>query len=288
MAHEIHGIVKQQIDATFDNRLETVYNVAMDKGLWQGSDHAVNKDEYWALGVNVWFHTQHSGPVKTHDALKAYDPSLALLIVEVLGDHNWRHTSPAVRTHLPHLQGFNSQSSPQLKFPPGVEEAYEELRDPAINERNEWVNLPPYNPSLITNLNESRARGAHTETFFTNTDLIGAGGANDTWNHTEILCVNTIDAEVLLYWVNPDGTETLVYRFPPNPWAIDAFYCRVGDLLLAKDSTGRNIAVFQAVEKTGRALVAPALNLIMPGLSKISGDDQSGSVRRSFGEPVCH
>ena len=48
MAHEIHGIVKQQIDRTFDNRLETVYNAAMDKGLWQGSGHAVNKDEYWA------------------------------------------------------------------------------------------------------------------------------------------------------------------------------------------------------------------------------------------------
>ncbi len=275
MAHEIHGIVKQQIDRTFDNRLETVYNAAMDKGLWQGSSHAVNKNEYWAEGVNVWFHTHHSSPVKTRDALKAYDSSLALLIAEVLGDHDWRHTPPAVRTPLPHLQGFNSQSSPQLKFPPGVEEAYEELRDLAINERNEWVNLPPYNPSLITNLNESRTRGAHTETLFANTDLIGASGANDTWAHTEILFVNTIDAEVLLYWVHPDGTETLHYRSPPNTWAIDLSPCRVGDLLLAKDSTGRNLAVFQAVEKTGRALVAPALNLITPGLSKISGDDQS-------------
>ena len=254
MAHEIHGIVDHRMDRTFDNRLETVYNAAMDKGLWQGTDTAVNKDEYWAEGVNIWFHTHHSSLVKTRDALKAYDPSLAILITEVLGDHDWRHTPLRMRTHLPHLQGFNPQSAPQMELPPGTLEAYEELRNPAINERSEWVNLPPYDPSLIPNLNKSRTRG----------------------DHTEILFANTSDTEVLLYWVNPDGTETLHYRFPPNAWAIDLFPCRVGDLLLAKDSTGRNLAVFQAVEKTGRALVAPVLNLITLGLSKISGDNQSG------------
>ena len=254
MAHEIHGIVDHRMDRTFDNRLETVYNEAMDKGLWQGSSFAINKAEYWAEGLNVWFHTHHSSPVKTRDTLKAYDPSLALLITEVLGDHDWRHTPLRMRTHLPHLQGFNPQSAPQMELPPGTLEAYEELRNPAINERSEWVNLPPYNPSLIPKLNESRTAG----------------------DYTEILFANTSDAEVLLYWVNPDGTETLHYRFPPNAWAIDLFPCRVGDLLLAKDSTGRNIAVFQAVEKTGRALVAPALNLITPGLSKVSGDNQTG------------
>ena len=273
--HEIHGIVNQQINRTFNNRLETVYNEAMNKGLWQGSDNAVNKDEYWANGVNVWFHTHHSSSIKTRDALKAYDPSLALLITEVLGDHDWRHTPLRMRTHLPHLQGFNPQSAPQMELPPGTLEAYEELRNPAINERNEWVNLPPYNPSLIPKLNESRTKGDHTDIFFVNTDLIDAGGANDTGGYTDILFVNTIDAEVLLYWVNPDGTETLYYRFPPNPWAIDLFHSHVGDLLLAKDSTGRSLAVFQAVDKTGRALVAPTLHLITLGLSKISGDNQS-------------
>ena len=276
MAHEIHGIVDHRMDRTFDNRLETVYNEAMDKGLWQGSSFAINKDEYWAEGLNVWFHTHHSSPVKTRDALKAYDPSLALLITEVLGDHDWRHTPLRMRTHLLHLQGFNPQSAPQMELPPGTLEAYEELRNPAINERNEWVNLPPYNPSLIPKLNESRTAGDHTDIFFVNTDLIDAGGVNDTGNYTEILFANTSDAEVLLYWVNPDGTETLHYRFPPNPWAIDLFFCRVGDLLLAKDSTGRNLAVFQAVEKTGRALVAPSLHLITLGLSKFSGDNQTG------------
>ena len=254
MAHEIHEIVNQQMDTTFDNRVQTAYNAAMDKGLWQGSDTAVNKDEYWAEGVMVWFHANASSPIQTRDALKAYDPGLATLLAEILSDHAWRYTPIRMRTHLPHLQGFNLQSAPQMELPPGTLEAYEELRNPATNERSEWVNLPPYDPSLIPNLNESRTRG----------------------DHTEILFANTSDAEVLLYWVNPDSTETLHYRVPPNAWAIDHFPCRVGDLLLAKDSTGRNLAVFQAVEKTGRALVAPVLNLITPGLSIVSGDNQSG------------
>ncbi len=260
MAHGIHEIVNLRIDLTFDSRLEAAYNAAMDKGLWQGA--APDYGEYWAEGVTVWFHVSQLSPVKTRDALKAYDPALALLIAEVFGDYDWRYTPIQMRAHLPHLQGFNPQSAPWgVEWPPGVVEAYEELRNPAVNERSEWVNLPPYDPSSIPSLNELR----------------NGGGEDDSpvvW--TDMLVVNTIDAEVLLYWVNPDGTETLHYRFPPNPWMIAHFGCRVDDLLLAKDSTGTPLAVFQAVEKLGRVLIGPTLALITPGLSKISGDNQTG------------
>ena len=259
MAHATLDIMYQQLDPPFDNRLGTVYNAAMEKGLWQGTFFALNKIEYWAEGVGVWFHANNQNPVTTRDALKAYDPSLALLIAEVFGDHDWRYTPIEMRTRLPHLQGFDPQSAPrEVEWPPGVVDAYEELRNPAINERNEWVNLPPYDPSLIPNLHELRNRGRD----------------DDVW--TYMLVVSTIDAEILLYWVYADGTETLVHRFPPNPRQIDLFPCLVGDILLAKDPTGRNIAVFQAVEKTGRVLIAPALNFITPGLSKFSGDNQGG------------
>ena len=96
-----------------------------------------------------------------------------------------------------------------------------------------------------------------------------------------MLVVNTIDAQILFYWVHPDGTETLHYRFHPKAWAIAEFLCHVGDLLLAKDNTGKPLAVFQAVEKAGRVLLAPTLHLVTPGLSKISGYNQknlSGTV----------
>ena len=258
MAHDIHLVALNQLDPTFDNRLKTLFNAATAKGLWHGV--TPNYYEYWAEAVTVWFHVPQLSPLKTREALKAYDPDVARLIAEVFGENDWRYTPIRMRPHLPHLQGFDPESAPWVEFPPGVEEAYEELRDPAINERNEWVNLPPYAPSLIPSLNELRNRGR----------------GDSPVGRTDILVVNTLDAEVLFYWVNPDGTETLHYRFPPNPWMIAHFDCRVGDLLIAKDSTGTSLAVFQALEKTGRAFVGPTLHLIKPGLSKVSGDNQAG------------
>ena len=259
MAHSIHVVALNQLDPTFDNRLKTLFNAATAKGLWHGV--APNYLEYWAEAVTVWFHVPQLSPLKTREALKAYDPDVALLIAEVFGDNDWRYTPIQMRTHLPHLQGFDPQSAPWVEWPPGVMEAYEELRDPAIEERSEWVNLPPYAPSMLPRLNELRSRNLE-------------GDSPVGW--TDLLVVNTIETEVLFYWVNPDGTETLHYRFPPNPWMIAHFTPRVGDLLLAKDSAGRNLAVFQAVEKTGRVLVAPTLHLIKSGLSKVSGDNQTG------------
>ena len=252
--HALHLALKR-VDSEFDNRLRTTYNAAMEKGLWIGTYAASNIYEYLAEGAGSWFHAaSSSNPIKTRDALKAYDPSLALLIAEIFGDYAWRYMPLAMRTDLPHLQGFDPQSAPRIELPPGTREAYEELHNPAINERNEWINLRPYDPSLIPILNESRTSG----------------------DRTSILFMSLSGAEVLLYRVHPDGTETLDYRFPPDPRLITYFSIEVGGLLLAKDSAGLPLAVFQAVEKVGRALVAPELNLITPGLSKVSGDNQSG------------
>ena len=253
-AHALHEDGLNRIDIEFDNRLKATYNEAMEKGLWRGYYASTSFSEYWAEGVQSWFHATEGNTVNTRAALKTYDPGLATLLTEVFGDSNWRYTLPAARTHLPHLRGFNPQDAPRdVKWPPGVLEAYEELRNPAVNERNEWVNLPPYDPSLIPTLNESRTRR----------------------EHTDILFVNLSGAEILLYWVFPDGTEILARRSPPND-SITQFTAEVGGLLLAKDSTGIPLAVFQAVKKTGRALIGPALALITPGLSKISGDNQTG------------
>ena len=257
LAHTIHGnALNQLIDPTFDNRLKAVYNAAMEKGLWSGTFAASNREEYWADGVDSWFDNStfiDTNPIKTRDALKAYDPALALLIAEVFGDNDWRYTAAVTRTHLPHLRGFNPQAVRSVEYPPDMLEAYEELRNPAINERSEWVNLPPYAPSLLPRLNESRTQG----------------------DHTYIIWVNLSGADLLLYRVHPDGTETLVRRSRPND-DLTHFNVAVGGLLLVKDSAGRNLAVFQAVEKGGRALVAQNLYLITPGLSKVSGDNQSG------------
>ena len=201
--------------------------------------------------MSIWFLKDYYSSVKTRNDLKAYDPALALLIAEVFGDNDWQSTSIQMRTRLPHLQGFNPRSAPQLIWPLGVQEAYAELYNPAIDERDEWVNLKPYDPSLLSRLNASKITG----------------------HATEILVVNSTGYEFLVYRVEPNGTETLFARMSRD---IRDFNTHVGGLMLVKDSTGRNIAVFQAMEKTGRALVAPILHLIKPGLSRVSGDNQAG------------
>ena len=255
MAHALHEAGLNTINPTFEERLKTAYHAAMGKGLWQGFYASTNFSEYWAEGVRSWFEAIGSNRVNTRAEIKTYDPDLATLLAEVLGDNNWRYTPPPMRTHIPHLRGFDPRSAPQTIWPPGVLEAYAELSDPNINERNEWVNLPPYDPSLIPILNESITRG----------------------NRTDIIFVNLSGAEILLYWLSPDGTETLAYRSPHNV-SITQFTTEVGGLLLAKDSIGTALAVFQAVEKVGRAFVGPTLHLITPGLSKNAGDNQA-SVR---------
>ena len=251
-AHALHERGLNTLDPTFDRRLRTTYHAAMAKGLWQGGYAASNFSEYWAEGTQVWFNATEYNTVNTRSALKTYDPDLATLLTEIYGDSDWRYTAPASRTHLPHLQGFNPQDSPTFEQPPELLKAYRQLSNPNINDGGEWVNLPPYDPSLIPILNESRTSSVRTN----------------------ILFVNLSGAEVLLYWVSPDGTESLARRSDSND-SITQFSTGVGGLLLAKDSTGRNIAVFQAVEKAGRAFVAPELHLITSGLSKISGDNQT-------------
>ena len=259
-AHTIHLL--NTVDSTFDSRLKSVYNAAMERGLWPGTYASTNRYEYWAEGTQAWFHATKSNTVNTRAALKTYDPALATLLTEIFGDRGWRYTSVTTRIHMPHLHGFNPHNSPRFEWPPDLQEAYEELYNPAINERNEWVNLPPYDPSLIPILNESRTGGSRTD----------------------ILSVTLSSTEVLLYWLFPDGTETFVRRVPPND-DITHFNADVGDLMLVKDSTGRNLAVFQAVEKTGRILIDDAPILITPGLSKISGDDQTSVSGAALANP---
>ena len=259
-AHTIHRFGLNTIDPTFDNRLKIAYDAAIEKGLWKFTYAASKKSEYWAEGVGSWFNAAYSNnPVKTRDALKAYDPSLALLIAEIFGDGDWRYTPPVTRMHLPHLQGFNPQEAFRLDGLPlwkiRRQELEEQLKDPNSDGDGKWVNLPLYHPSLLPSLIESTTRGDNTAFL--------------------LVTVN----EISFYLVNADGTEHFQYRSTTRK--IFPFRTYVGVIWLIKDHNGEDLAVFRAEEKVGRVLVTPALTLIKPGLSKISGDNQkdlSGTV----------
>ena len=269
-AHAIHRFGLNTIDPAFDNRLKITYDAAMEKGLWQGTYASADRREYWAEGTQAWFYPKGASSFNrntrqisrnTRQALKAYDPGLAALLAEIYGDDEWRYTPPAARTHLPHLQGFNPQDSPTFQGFPELEELHQQFKNPNSDGGDKWVDLRPYDPSLLPSLNESRTAGPRRMVGF----------------------INLTQADVLVYWVSYNGTQGFWTRIYPQKIRVTPAIAN--EIWLIKDLNGRNLAVFQALEKTGRILIDEALNLLTPGLSKVSGDNQSGVPGAALGNP---
>ena len=261
-SHAVHKIGLNVVDPAFDNRLRIAYEAAMERGLWQSTYSALDRGEYWAQGA--WYFFNEGTKIhSTGTELKNYDPGLAALLTEIYGDSGWQYTPTATRTHLSHLQGFNPQDSPTFKWPEDLEKAYAQLKDPDINGSDEWVNLNLYDPSQLSQLHAPRTKG----------------------NRTEVLFVNLTKVDVLVYLVRPDGTETLVKRFPANRWHVEVFRSDAGNIFIVKDFNGSPLAVFQTVEKTGRVLIGAAPIFITPGFSKISGDNQEGMSGTALPNP---
>ena len=256
VGHVIHRFGLNTIDPTFDNRLQIVYDAAMEKGLWRDTYASSNKGEYWAEATHAWFYPKGVGSFSgnTREALKAYDPGVAALLTEVYGDSEWRYTPLATRTHLPHLQGFDPQDSPTFQGWPELDELVRQFRNPNSDGGDKWVNLRPYDPNLLLSLNESRTTGTRTHISF----------------------MNLTQTDVLVYEVGQDGTEWFWTRTRPGTWYISGTPSKTNAIWLIKDLNGRNIAAFQAVEQPGRAIIETNPIFITPGLSKVSGDNQKG------------
>ena len=103
--------------------------------------------------------------------------------------------------------------------------------DPSSDGGGEWINLDPYKPNQLPRLTRSNVLG----------DL------------TTIAFVNFTQADVLLYEVTSAGTELYWSRCAPG--GTRGRPTRVNSIWLIKDLDGRNIAVFQAEEKIGRAAI---------------------------------
>ncbi len=254
--HVIHNGLRQ-FGSEFDNRLNTFYNAAMKKGLWSGTYASSNRDEYLAEAVGSWFNAPYqNNPIKTREQLKRYDPDLAKLIGELLGDFDWRYTSPRIRADLAHLRGYDFQQNLRSGGPFAWEirarELEKQLKDPNSDGGGKWVNLKLYPPSDLATLLESTERG----------------------ESAQFIWVNLTGNEISFYYVDSDGVEHWHYTAATKWWFDIGTYA--GAIWLIKDHNGNPLAVFRAEEKVGRVLVAPVLNLITPGLSKSSGDNQTG------------
>ncbi len=269
-SHSVHRYGLNTVDPDFDDRLGEAFDSAIAQGLWKGTYASTNKNEYWAEGVQVWFDAQFAFfGINTRAKLKDYDPVLAELITEVFGDTDWRYTPATTRTQLPHLQGFDPQYSPTFAWPPELVACFKQLFDPASDGGDKWVNLTLYDPSQLSSL-----RSLSSE-----------------MGETEIVLINNTAAPITYYWLAPNGAERYRGRLAFGHHIIQTL---IGHIWLVKDQYDKDLVVFRAEEKTGRAFVSPspanALAATSNGakpstLKKISGDEQQGLVGAALAEP---
>lgn len=122
-AHAIHQMGMKDVDPTFDDRLKRAFENATAKGLWQDTYASGNHMEYWAEAVQSWFDDNRENDalhnhVDTRAELKEYDPPLARLCEQVLGDLPWRYQKPAQRpaSDRIHLQNVDFENLPQFQW----------------------------------------------------------------------------------------------------------------------------------------------------------------------------
>jgi len=87
-----------------------------------------NRAEYWAEAVQNWYDTNRTmdhdhNHIHTRQQLKKYDPPLAKLCEEVLGDSPWRFVSPRERAGTGHLKGYDPAKAPVLVDPEHIQKA---------------------------------------------------------------------------------------------------------------------------------------------------------------------
>jgi len=101
-----------------------------------------NRAEYWAEGVQCWYDTNRTmdhdhNHIHTRDQLREYDPELAALCEEVLGNGEWRFVSPRERAGQGHLVGFDPATAPVTVDPDHIKAAANDYYD------NYWKDFWP-------------------------------------------------------------------------------------------------------------------------------------------------
>lgn len=89
--------------------------------------------EYFAEGIQSWFNDNREpdhdhNHVNTLAELIEYDPCLAAICSEVLGDEERSYTKPLVRLNG-HLSGYDPSTAPTFVWPERLKKAKQEIRD---------------------------------------------------------------------------------------------------------------------------------------------------------------
>ena len=103
-----------KVQVTKDDKVLIVFGGP--KQCYSGS----NKSEYWAEGFQIWYDTSRvmdhdHNQIHLREQIKTYDPTLAKLLEDVLGDQEWKFTSPRSRAGKDHLAGYDPTKAPVVK-----------------------------------------------------------------------------------------------------------------------------------------------------------------------------
>ena len=121
-----------------------------------------NRSEYWAEGVQNWYDTNRTmdhdhNHIHTREQLKAYDPGLARLCNDVLGDSPWRFVSPRDRAGTGHLKGFDPAKAPKVVDPEHIQQAAYDYYDKYW--KDYWQRLRDKHATTIASANVASPAG---------------------------------------------------------------------------------------------------------------------------------
>ena len=100
-AHTVHLVAMKTLDPGFEDRLTRLYEECKAAGHWKGLYRMENREEFWAVAVEIWFR------FRDKSEYKIYVPELDRLIAETYGKPTWRYQLPRDRAEPGHLKGFD-------------------------------------------------------------------------------------------------------------------------------------------------------------------------------------
>lgn len=237
--HVLHERGMTAIDPTFQRRLEEAFAAAQRAGRWRNTYASRNPNEYWAEGVQSWFDTNREldrdhNHVNTRAELRAYDPPLAALLAEVLGDGAWRYRRPAERGAPAHLAGYDPATAPPFRWPEHLITARRrhESGEPATRAAAER-RLTAHAPDSRRDWRTPAVNTAQTTVFFRN----GSAEA------------------VAVDWIDFEGRPQSYYTIRPGELVVASTYA--GHVWRVTQRGGA-VAYFVAAETPATAVIEPA------------------------------